>query len=268
MNKTIAYLDKNIKGVNTRELMRNVKNVDYRELAFDNLVIPHGTDNVVVHGVLRGNDILIKQAIEKNINWVMLDNGYLGTYKRVIKNATAPTSFREGRRFEHGIRMGGWNGGDGKHILVLPPSPPYMDTFGLRDFLNYIAHSVNIYTDRPIVMRAKPAKGKKAPPLEKQIRDAYCVITWGSAVALEASRLGVPTISLGWCPAKHVSYKLEDLETSKMLEEPDRVGMFDNLTWSSFEKDELFRAWNFIEENEQEAKYFYDAPIKLNQYEL
>lgn len=261
MKKTVVYLDKNIKAVNARYLTEKLPNVEYRELAYDDLIIPYEADQVLVHGVLRGNDRIITQAIDKEIDWIMMDNGYLGSYKRIIKNATAPTSFREGRRFEHNITVENWRGGQGKHILVLPPSPPYMDTFGLRDFLNYIAHNVNIYTDKPVVMRAKPAKGKKAPPLEEQLRDAYCVITWGSAVALEASRLGIPTISLGWCPAKHVSYKLEDLETKTFFEEPDRQGMLDNLTWSSFQKDELKSAWRFIEENEQEAVIKYDEAL-------
>lgn len=268
MKKTVVYLDKNIKAVNARYLTENVGNVEYRELASDNLIIPPKTDQVLVHGVLRGNQYIIRQAFDKDVDWIMVDNGYLGKYKRIVKNATAPTSFREGRRFDHGTRLEPWRGGTGKHLLVLPPSPPYMDTFGLRDFLNYIAHTSNIYTDRPVVLRAKPAKGKKAPPLEEQLRDAYAVVTWGSAVALEASRLGVPTISMGWCPAKHVSYSLNDLETDSFLQEPDRMGMFDNLTWSSFDKDELKTAWRFIEENEQMSTVKYDAPIKLDNYDL
>jgi hypothetical protein len=268
MKKTVVYLDKNIKAANARYLTHNIPNVEYRELAYDKLIIPHKTDQVVLHGVLRGNKEIIQQAMQKDIDWIMMDNGYLGTYKRIVKNATAPISFRKGKRFEHNTKLEPWKGGQGKHILVLPPSPPYMETFGISNFLNHIAHTANIFTDKPIVMRAKPAKGKKAPPLEEQLKDAYCVITWGSAVALEASRLGVPTISLGWCPAKHVSYKLQDLETQSLLEEPDRMGMFDNLTWSSFEKNELETAWKFIEENDNTAEYYYPAPVNLNTYDL
>lgn len=268
MKKTVVYLDKGSKSENSRLLTLRVENVEYRDLAGDNLIIPPQTDQVVVHGVLRGNDYIVRDSIKKNLDWIMIDNCYLGKYKRVVKNATAPTSFRQGKRFEHNTQLEAWRGGQGKHVLVLPPSPPYMDTFGLRDFLNHIAHTANIYTDRPIVMRAKPAKGKKAPPLGEQLADAYAVITWGSAVALEASRIGVPTISLGWCPAKHVSFQLEDLDTDMMLQEPDRQGMFDNLTWSSFDKEELPSAWRTIEENERFATKFYDNPVKLNNYEL
>ena len=106
-----------------------------------------------------------------------------------------------------------------------------MDTFDCKDFLNFIAHNVNIYTDKNIIVRAKPAKGKLARPLQEQLDNAYCVITWGSAIALEAMRQGIPTISLGWCPAKMASKKLEDLETNAMKNEPERINVFDNLTW-------------------------------------
>ena len=244
-----AYLDKNVKANNMRELTRGVDNIAYKELNYDNLILPNDATGVAVHGVLRGNDQIITKAMEKKIPWVMMDNGYLGKYKRVITNATAPTTFRKGRRFEHNTELESWRGGQGKHVLVLPPSPPYMDTFGIRDFLNHVAHNANRYTDLPLVMRAKPAKGKKAPPLHVQLLEAYAVITWGSAIAIEANRLGVPTISLGWCPAKHVSYNLEDLHTDKMTQEPDRMGMLDNLTWSSFDREELPMAWHIMKEN-------------------
>lgn len=241
-----AYLDKNIKATNVRELVQN-QEASFIELP--STIVPDDASCVVVHGVLRGMDEVIKQAIDRKIPWVCMDNGYLGKYKRVLLNSTAPTTMREGRRFEHGTQLLPWRGGTGDKILVLPPSPPYMDTFGLRNFLNYIAHNVNLYTDKDIIVRGKPAKGRKARPLEQQIKEAYCVITWGSAAALEAMRLGVPTISLGWCPAKGASKNIEQLETDAMIEEPDRMKVFDNLTWSSFERNELGDAWEVMMEN-------------------
>ena len=241
-----AYLDKNIKAANVKELVQYQK-ANFVDLT--NTKIPDDASCVVVHGVLRGMDEVIKQAIDRSIPWVCMDNGYLGKYKRVILNATAPITMRSGKRFEHGTQLLPWRGGKGSSILVLPPSPPYMETFNLRDFLNFIAHNVNKYTDRNIIVRAKPAKGKLARPLEEQLDNAYCVITWGSAVALEAVRRGIPTISLGWCPAKPASKILESLETSSMLEEPDRMSVFDNLTWSSFEREELPNAWDIAMEN-------------------
>ncbi len=241
-----AYLDKNIKAINVRELTQSI-DCKYLESSTKNL--PQDTSLAVLHGTLRGMGDIIKECISKKTSWMYMDNGYLGKYKRVTMNGTAPNTFREGKRFEHGTQLQPWRGGQGSSILVLPPSPPYMDTFDCKDFLNFIAHNVNIYTDKNIIVRAKPAKGKLARPLQEQLDNAYCVITWGSAIALEAMRQGIPTISLGWCPAKMASKKLEDLETNAMKNEPERMNVFDNLTWSSFEREELPLAFDIAKEN-------------------
>ena len=237
-----AYLDKNVKANNVKEVLTGLT-YKTKNILNDETDIPEDATCVVVHGVLRGNGEVIKTAEERNIPWCYVDNAYFGKYKRVIFNGTAPITFRGGKRFEHNTKLEPWRGGQGDYILVLPPSPPYMDTFNSRNFLNYCAHTINQYTDKPIVIRAKPAKGRKAPPLEEQLKNAYAVVSWGSAVSLEALRLGVPTISLGWCPAKFSSFKLEDLETEELTFEPPRMETFDNLTWSSFERDELPQAY-------------------------
>ena len=182
-----TYLDKNIKGINSRELTQSI-DCTYLESTTKNL--PLDASLAVFHGTLRGMGDIIKESIKRNIPWVYMDNGYLGKYKRVTMNGTAPTTFRPGKRFEHGTQLLPWRGGQGSSILVLPPSPPYMDTFDQRDFLNFIANNVNIYTDKNIIVRAKPAKGRLARPLQEQLDNAYCVVTWGSAIALEATRQG------------------------------------------------------------------------------
>lgn len=247
-----CYYDKNIKANNIREFVSGLpstKGIVLAEHPEDDIPFPSDATMIVTHGVLRGMGTVIKQAIERGVPWAYMDNGYFSKYKRVILNATAPITMREGRRFEiqHGPLK--WRGGTGKNILILPPSPPYMDTFGARDFLNFCAHNINKYTDKNLVVRAKPAKGKLARPWDEQLKDAYCVVTWGSALALDAMNKGVPTISLGWCPAKGASFNLEDLETDKLTQEPNREAVLNNLTWSSFEREELPQAWDVMMEN-------------------
>ena len=245
-----AYMDKNIKAVNMRQLTFSN---GFKEIPLEmGIAVPNDASMIAVHGVLRGNSELIKQAIQRDIPWLYMDNAshyFPNMYKRVIMNATAPTTMRRGRRFEHNTEFKPWRGGEGKNIIILPPSPPYMDTFDCRDFLNFCAHNVNAYTDKNLIIRAKPAKGKMAPPWEEQLKDAYCVITWGSALALDAMIQGVPTISMGWCPAHYASKRLEHLETVEMEEEPDRQAIMDNLTWSCFGKNELDTCYNIVMEN-------------------
>ena len=249
-----GYLDKNIKAQNHREIGGVRIDQHFRVEELENVqeqyCIPTNATAVVVHGVLRNNAKVIREATRRGIDWYYIDNGYLGTYKRFCKNSTAPDKVYKGDkpRFEHNTKFQKWRGGQGENIIVLPPSPPYMDTFDQRDFLNYCAHNINIYTGKPIIVRAKPAKGRFAPPWEEQLKNAYCVVTWGSALALDAMIQGVPTISLGWCPAGPASKQLEDLETNRMLEEPDREAIVNNLTWFSYEKNELSQVWDSVAE--------------------
>ena len=245
--RKIAFLDKPIKDANLREVVAG-HGFDFVQ---PHSVQPRQGDLIAVHGVLRGNGDMIRQANENQSDWLYVDNGYLGKYKRVLLNSTAPRYFRKGRRFEHDTQLQPWRGGSGSKIILLPPSPPYMDTFGSRDFLNEMAHSINIHTGKDIIVRAKPAKGRLARPWRDQLEEAYCVVTWGSALALDAMIMGVPTISLGDCPAKFASKKLSDLETNAMMIEPPRMEIIDSLTWSSFDKNELGKAYNIVKENEK-----------------
>ena len=242
------YVD-TIKAKSLLDVSRHLKgNVKYVALK-PNMTIPANAEMVGVSGVLRGNRAIIKQAIDRGIPWIYVDNGYLGTYRRVTLSSTTPTRFKDGKRFEHHTKLKPWRGGQGDNILILPPSPSYMDTFGLRDFLNDCVHTLNQYTDRQIVVRGKPFKDRKAPDLQKQLNEAYAVVSWGSAVSLEALRQGIPTISLGWCPAKYSTFAFEDLDTDKLLSEPPRIETFDNLTWSSYRRRELHLAATELFEN-------------------
>jgi len=213
---------------------------------------PADASCVIVYGTLRGMSEVIQDCRARNIPWMYMDNGYLKKDHRIILDATAPITMKEGRRFEYEYNEQKWKGGQGDYVLVCPPSYPYMDTFALRDWLNSMVNTINCYTGRDIIVRAKPAKpirADKAKPLAEAIQGAYAVVTWGSAVALEAMNMGVPTISTGWCPAKAGSFSLEDLETDKLLIEPDRRAINDNLTWSSFDVNEFGKAFDYVLEN-------------------
>lgn len=214
--------------------------------------VPTGATMVIVYGTLRGMSEIIQDAKTKRIPWMYVDNGYLGKNNRVIVNATAPITMRNGKRFDYDYTEKTWRGGKGDYILVCPPSYPYMDTFKLHGWLNDAVNTINCFTGRDIVVRAKPAKpirADKARDLDEVLDNAYAVYTWGSAVALKAMQKGIPTISTGWCPAKAASFSLEDLETDKLLQEPNRKAIYDNLTWSSFDKDEMPNAINMALEN-------------------
>jgi len=257
-----SFIDKNVKGINTRELMRHAHDTEVK--LEPGLRIPDDASLVSVHGVKRGNDDVIIQANNRKIPWMYMDNAdhyFSSMYKRVVVDGTAPVTFREERRFDHNTELKKWRGGEGDYIIVLPPSIPYMDTFNERNFLNGIVQTINVHTDKDIIVRSKPAKGRLAKPWDEQLANAYAVITWGSALALDAMIKGVPTISLGFCPAKLSSFQLTDLETDALKEEPPRMETIDNLTWCCFKRKELPIAY-FVAMENYHCKSDYNEKLK------
>ena len=210
--------------------------------------LPADATSIVVNGVLRGCDKLISQAYARGIPWIYIDNGYFGKKLRVSVNETSPTTQIDcGRVFDHATDFEPWRGTTGDHILILPPSIPYMNTFGLTGFLNASLHNLNRVTGRDTLVRVKPLYGSalKKRPLEAHLENAYLAVTWGSAVALEALKKGIPTISSGWCPAKPAGFSIEDIETRKFATEPDRESLFDSLTWFTFDEGDHTRGKEF-----------------------
>jgi hypothetical protein len=211
--------------------------------------IPNDASLVTVAGILRGSGDIITQAVERDTPWLYLDYGYMGKDYRICVNETAPTKLIPGPpRYEHNIKLMSWKGGHGTDILILPPSEFYSEHFGLKEFLYDVVNTVSLHTNRPIVVRPKPFKDRKAFDLESQLRKTYCVITWGSALALECLRRGIPVISLGSCPTKPLSFKYTDLETPRMEIEPDRKALYDSLTWTNYSQAELPIAFDIIKD--------------------
>lgn len=219
-----------------------------RMIATKTFQIPEDATKVSIQGILRGSGDVLTEAIERKIDWIYLDHGYLGKAHRVCLNSTAPTKYMPGAtaRYDHKTTLKNWAGGHGSDILVLPPSPFYTEQFDLEDFLYSTILQISKHTDRRIVVRPKPHLEIKAAPLEEQLRNTYCIVTWGSALALQGLIRGIPVISLGNCPTKPLSFKFTDFETAKMGVEPDRMGLLNSLTWNLFDLIELPKAYDII----------------------
>lgn len=217
---------------------------------------PDDMDNLFVTGTLRGCGAVCRESVRQDKNWFYMDNGYGPYWKRVTFKGTAPTRLldRPNDRTPPELSvLQPWreNRWSGKNILILPPSLPYMDAFEEINWVNQLIHTMNAYTDRNFIVRPKPAKGKKAPSWDDQLRKAYCVVSFGSNLAIDAMIKGVPTISYKYCPAFFASFKMEDLETNILNEEPERQKIINNCMYHSFHKDEFRNgfAWETSMEN-------------------
>ena len=219
-----------------------------RMINVESFQIPQDASLVSIQGILRGSGNVLAEAIERKIDWIYLDHGYLGKAHRVCLNSTVPTKYAPNTtaRFEHKTELKHWVGGHGSDILVLPPSPFYTEQFDLEDFLFNTVLQISKHTDRRIVVRPKPHHEIKAANLEEQLRSTYCIVTWGSALALQGLIRGIPVISLGNCPTRPLSFNFTDLETAKIGIEPDRRGLLNSLTWNLYDTVELPKAYDII----------------------
>ena len=253
-----------------RKLNRPVKKRTKAKLGTDfykptNGVAPldDSVDEIIFSGVLRGCDEIIKKAMELKTNFWYLDNGYLGKFFRVSYNSTCPTQIIEGPpRYDHKIELMPWRGGHGKDIIILPPSEHYRKTFGIENFLQNTVDTLAKITNKNIIIRPKIADTNRRSDWDRQIENAYCVISWGSALCIDAMIKGIPTISLGNCPTKSVSFKMSDLETKNLYKEPNRMELINSLTWYNYDYHDFASAYKILNEKLL-GKIIEDEPIPV-----
>lgn len=216
---------------------------------------------VFVNGVLRGCGKVCRRAIEKNAKWFYMDNGYGCHWQRITFKSTAPSRLldRPNDRTPTELKnLQPWRGNRRKskeNILILPPSLPYIETFQEDQWLNNIIHSLKEYTDRNLVVRPKPAENRDGPCWKKQLSNAYCLVSFGSNLGIDAMVQGIPVISFKYCSSYFASFTLEDLETERLNQEPDRQKIINNCMYHSFSKDEFESgyAWDISMENAYEV---------------
>ena len=86
----------------------------------------------------------------------------------------------------------------GRHILVCPSSAGIHNYLGRPNWTNETIEQIKRYTDRPIRLRHKPrGRGTSGPseakvPLSEDLKEAWCVVTSCSIVAVEAMCEGIP----------------------------------------------------------------------------
>ena len=145
---------------------------------------------------------VLRQAQAEGRDWYYADHGYFGRkartgggYLRVTKNAYqhdgsgeyAPDRFRRFGRFVYPWRM------TGSHVLVCPNSDVYFRLHGLdaRAWLQNVLQTLALHTDRTLKVR-----WKGSGPIQPDLEDAWAVVVFSSAAALDALIYGVPVFVL------------------------------------------------------------------------
>lgn len=200
-------------------------------------------DAIATLGILRGTGLLLKEAVERGIDYYYIDHAYFNSgYKgkgwmRIVKNGHSVTNIktvtneRWKKFFKSNNNCLPWKHQEecGKKILICPPTHAvswYKDinhNWGntimhrLKEILPEEEHQwikIRPKPNEPIVdklgnlIRLEPNYDKV--PLEEDLKEARCVIAYNSNVALQATLLGIPVITGDISPCKPISFNIED----------------------------------------------------------
>jgi hypothetical protein len=141
---------------------------------------------------------LLQEAIRLGRTWYYGDHGYFGRgrYFRITGNAyqhhgtgaAGPARFRV---FNRPVRP--WMR-TGRHVLICPNREIHYQLHGVdyAQWMRTVQRTLRLHTDRRIYVRQKGC----ATPIQRDLADAWAVVTFSSAAALDALIAGVPVFVL------------------------------------------------------------------------
>jgi hypothetical protein len=188
----------------------------------------------------------MSQTRDGGFDFYQVDNAYFGrnVFYRVTKNAlqlTGKPTNVVSDRYQKILSFLGKpleptrNKRNGP--IVLCPSSDFMFKFmgtSLQEWLDVTIASIGRHTNRPVVVRSKELV---PTDIDVAISDAWCVVTHVSAAALDALRLGIPTLTTGVCAASPLSIELKDIDRASMPEGRDEL--FSYLAHGQFTLEEM-----------------------------
>lgn len=234
---------------------------------FHNNGLPEA-DAVVISGILRGPGLVFKKCVAESKNFWFVDHAYFNkgyehpTWMRVTPNRHAfgpkllGTSSEKFDLHFSRYKFQKWRGGQGQHILVMPPTHAIGWLFDAHDWEAKTIAKLKTLTDRPIKVRGKPnnpivdeygnlvrmdSSQNGGPSLAKELKDAYAAVIYNSNAAIECLQAGVPVICEDACAANPIAFKYEDIDTNAMNVEPQRQQLFYDLANSQFTKAEMMQ---------------------------
>lgn len=228
----------------------------------------------IVWGILRGYDKLIEYCKENNKNYIYVDHSYIlargeskGQRFRVTRNSAQaidmkPHQSERWKMLERSIQS--WRS-EGKNIVICPPTPAMCSYYKLQNWTNETIKIIKQHSNRPIVIRMKPnevnvlekeqgiwpikirnKKNINQRPLNEELEDAFCVVTFNSNVAVEALLNGVPAFVSKYSIAAPVcETDLSKIETPKRI---DLQPWLNHIAYSQFSANEIRSGmlWRYV----------------------
>lgn len=208
---------------------------------------------------------------------LVVENGYLGhhyndyakaytadgeqLYSLALNNHNGAGQWWTGGRTRwrcQGIELKPWRE-TGEHVLVLAARG--IGPVGVaqpRDWPQRAVERLRVMTKRPVRLRAHPGNKPAKKPLEADLEDAWCAVTWGSGAALKAICAGVPVFYdfTRWI-GRHCADTLNRGVETPLRSEELREYMLDRLAWAQHRVSEIATGEPFrrlMEVYEQRAK--------------
>ena len=222
----------------------------------------------IVWGLIRGSPKVIAETKAAGANYYQLDNGYFGrnAYYRFTKNAFQQTALKDRPpiRWEHirkhqSIHWEPQYRRTGSYVLFCLSTEWLYRFLGtdIKSYRNSTLKRLQEVTKREIIVREKDQTGtpQQGIPIENMLKDAWCVVTHTSAVALDALRFGVPVFSTSDdCAANPCA--LRDVTRIDDPWYPEREPLFWSLAFSQWlpEEMQLGLAWNEVEGEKQSSE--------------
>lgn len=206
---------------------------------------PKSGDVLVIWNRYGGNEAIATRYEQAGAVVLVAENGYLGReWNGAAWYALARNHHNGGgawyiggedRWAKHGTALKPWRT-DGEHVLVLPQRGIGPQGVAMPKDWSARIHG-RLRTERPIRVRPHPGEGA-AYPLEHDLRDAWCVVTWGSGAAIKAAVAGVPVFYdfprwIGAGLGKPFAGDVEDCAY------PDRERALGHVIWGQWRLDEI-----------------------------
>jgi len=216
--------------------------------------------DVAVFGILRGTENWLNKCKQLNLNYYYFDHAYFfkankhranDTSKilayRVTKNAENLNRIVEldnvdrnriikYRKFTETLRLKNIPRGD--RILIIPPTDAvarYYKIKSLTEWERKVKEKVRQWSDREFIIRPKTEER----PLEQDLQDAHCVITYQSTVGITAILKGVPVICDDISMCKPVSIDYVDIEKEYRRDDDLVNKWIDSLLANQFTMEEI-----------------------------
>ena len=204
----------------------------------------------------------LQQALKHGLDWWYIDTGYFGNRQdkiwfRVTKNSHQniyPIQPRPSDRLAR-LKLSTQQYARGNKIMIVPPDDKTCTAYAIPSSAHWIDQTVNQikkYTDRPVVIRDRPASRQVRISSNKFVdalqQDINAVVVWTSNCGVESVQHGIPVVSLGPGACVQVGQSIEKIDNLHNLDQDQVHAWMCWLSYNQFTKQEMStgHAWALL----------------------